>query len=132
MPQTVSVEKLQNEPIVIMHLHETDQSQASSRQEFTAQIVTVLDAASEPVFLVFDMGDIRPVFSDIASGTHEATHGSNFLAHPNVREILTVTSNRVFRLATMGLRSKAFGNLKVQIFETVEEALEYARSNMET
>ena len=127
MPQTVSVDKLQNEPIVIVHLREANQSQSSSRQEFTAEIGAVLDAASEPVFLIFDIGDIRAVFGDITSGTREATRGSNFLAHPNVREILTVTTNRVFRLATMGLRGRAFGKLKVQIFETVEEALEYAR-----
>jgi len=127
MPLTYSVEKLQDEPIVMVKLFEADRLEPSMPTT-GAEVIAVLDAVSEPVFLILDMGNIRISLEHLVSSTSRAIRVDQFLTHPNVREILDVTTNPMLRLAAKGMESKVFGRLKAQVFDTVEEALEYARS----
>ncbi|MBN1310910.1 MAG: hypothetical protein JXB30_05765 [Anaerolineae bacterium] len=126
MPLTYAVEKLQDEPIVIVKLLEADELQPSMPTT-GADVVAVLDTVSEPVFLILDLGDIKISLDHLISSTHRTVGIDKFLTHPNVREILDVTTNPMLKLAAKGLASKAFGNIKAQIFDTVEDALAYAR-----
>jgi hypothetical protein len=127
MPLTYSVEKLQDEPIVIVKLLEIDQLQTSMPTSGT-EVIAILDAVSEPVFLILDFGDIKISLDTIISSTNRTVRVDKFLTHPNVHEILDVTTNAMLRLAAKGLASKAFGNVKTRIFDTVADALAYARA----
>lgn len=127
MPLTYSIEKLQDEPIVIFKVFEAGQLQRSMPTTVT-EATTLLDELSEPVFLVLDLSGIKVSLDTIISGANREVRVDRFITHPNVREVLDVATNPMMKMAATGLRSNVFGNIKIQVFDTVEEALEYARS----
>jgi hypothetical protein len=47
--------------------------------------------------------------------------------HPKLRKSISVIDNRVITLAAKGLNSATFGYVETTIFETTEDALDYAR-----
>lgn len=47
--------------------------------------------------------------------------------HPKLLKSLTVTNNKVIQLAVKGLNTATFGNIEYPIFESVEDAVNYAR-----
>jgi hypothetical protein len=52
------------------------------------------------------------------------------LTHPLMKEFLVVTNVKLVELAAKGLSSDIFGNVAVQVFETLEDALAYAREQI--
>lgn len=128
MPLTYSVEKLQDEPIMIVRLVEVDQLQPSMPTT-GAEVAAILDSVSEPVFLILDMSNIKISLDTLVSSTNRAVGIDKFLTHPNVSELLDVTTNPMLRLAAKGTASKVFGNIKTQVFDTLEDALAYARAS---
>lgn len=96
----------------------------------TAAAFEFLDAQDEPIyyihdFLVVDFPDVE----DVSVGAMTVALSENPLfKHPNIREIIFVTTNMLFSLAAKGLDSNLYGNIKSRTFATMEEALSYARS----
>ncbi|MBN1310909.1 MAG: hypothetical protein JXB30_05760 [Anaerolineae bacterium] len=126
MPFPCSVEKLQEEPIVILKFFEVDQSQPPPTED---EIYTVLDPAPEPVFLIIDLSDIKLSLDQLVSSTNQTVRGgSSLFTHPNIRERLMVSTNPMLKLASKGMASKVFGNIKIQAFDNVADALAYARA----
>ena len=52
------------------------------------------------------------------------------LHHPHVKELIIVTQAKMEELAAKGLNSDIFGNVPISVFETMEDAVAYARSRL--
>ena len=123
-----TVEKYEHEPIVLVTYLEEWNSQADVKAA-TSAVLALLAAAEEPVFYIVDM-TIEPKFKldDLLTITSQLTRTSTaLLKHPNMLEHLLVTRNAVMKLAAKGLSSDAFGGIRGHTFETLDEALAYAR-----
>lgn len=128
MPSSNLARKLPDEPIVIVSFAEFDPDPLRS-ESLDLQIAAFLDTVSTPVFLVLDMTGHSQSLDDMVLGFAEAIRGDNpVLKHPNLREIVQVASDMVFERVAEGMDNELFGNIKVRSFDTLEDALAYARA----
>jgi hypothetical protein len=126
---THQIEKLPGEPILVSTMPEA-RNVTDDLLTTIDQIMEHLDAADEPLYYIanFSRG-MKLSLQDVIRAANQAARGSNtMLHHPNLREFLVVTDTRIIDLAARGLDSEIFGNVPVSVFQTLEEALEYARN----
>jgi len=124
-----SIEKLPDVPIILI-VHESKQVLAEMA-ELMAQMKPLLDAQPEPVFLVLDIRRLGIAVEDLAAAASAAARGPGaLLHHPNVRENLLVSSAGLVRLGAQGLRTTPFGNTKIRVFDTTEQALAYCAEQL--
>ena len=104
---------------------------AKDMAEVTAKVNQFMDAVTEPHFYIADTEHLSVSFTEMiqAASASARTSGAN-LHHPNMREFLLVSTNKLISLAGKGLDSDAFGHVNVHVFETRESALGYARQQM--
>jgi hypothetical protein len=126
MPSTV--EKFPNEPIIIQTMSPDYQLRLEMPKVYPS-LREILDQQAEPVFWVVNISAVLQItVEDLLIGTEMVAQGEKALyRHPNIREVLYVSTNPMIQLAVEGVRSDSFGNLKVLIFENLETALRYAR-----
>jgi hypothetical protein len=126
-----TLEKLPDEPIIVVTYLDTWDT-ARDIDLATKQVLDLMEPLDQPVFYVIDV-TIEPKFAlqDLMVYTQQLTQGGNpILKHRNMREHLVVTRSLTVKVATKGLNSPAFGKIPSQAFETLEEALTYARSSV--
>ena len=96
---------------------------------FVKEIEDILDAQSAPVYLIHAFDNVKLSFSDIISGASMASRGeASVFHHKMVKQVIFVTSDRTLRLAAKGLNNVSFGFVSVKVFETLDEALDFIRS----
>lgn len=124
-----SVEKLPGEPIILYVGHQ-DHQVAVEIENVVLDVTRLLDAQSEPVYFVNDLRAERTPTVDelIMAADLLARKASAMYHHPMVRKLVVVTNNEVIRAAYQGGASKIFGNIHAVIFDTLDEALAYARA----
>lgn len=126
---TYRIEKVPGDPAVVLTL-ETKHILAEM-DTFDNEVTALLDAQTEPVFMIFDMTHAVISLDDLTVGaTATARAPGERLHHPNVRENLLVTRDNMMKLAVTGLRTATFGSVKIRSFETVEQALDYCRERI--
>jgi len=119
--------KLENEPIIV-HTMLEGYSVAQEGAAGTDSINRLLDAQSEPVYLILNPGSLQIGVDDVVSGASLAARGgSAFAHHPNVRETIVVSTSGLIKLAAKGLDSEIFGHVAIRAFGTMDEALAYCR-----
>lgn len=119
-----TIDKLPDRPVVL----QTFQSGLSPEElvASVAELTTILDAQSEPVYCILDMTQVSLGLDDVIAGANMAARGSKPpFRHPNVREVVFVSSSGLVKLGARGLTSATFGNIAVRVFDTVHEALAY-------
>ena len=96
---------------------------------FIEEIEVILDAQSAPIYLVHEFQDTKLSLSDIISGASMASRGeASVFHHDMVTQVIFVTQSRTLQLAAKGLNTVSFGNVDVKVFETLDEALDFIRS----
>jgi hypothetical protein len=125
---TATFDKLPDEPIVIVTVT-GDPDDLSDSERDISQLRSLFDRISESVFLILDMTNAEVGFDGLLRGASNAYRGDNpTFRHPNIREILHVSDDPGLELAARGMDSEMFGNVKIHLFETLSEALAYARA----
>lgn len=124
-------EKLEGEPILLFTVYNT-YSMATDAQESVRVTFDILDDIGEPVFYVLDWLNLNPLsLEDVSEGAMRVALAENPLfKHPQIRGLAFVTLSDIFTLAARGLDSDTYGNIKIEIFATVNEALAYAREQL--
>ncbi|MBN1313346.1 MAG: hypothetical protein JXB30_18210 [Anaerolineae bacterium] len=126
----LKVEKLPDEPIVVVWLSSSVHIDSLEiYQERTHQTIELLDSMEEPVYYVYDLSEAKLNIAEIVLGANKGAGSSaSSLRHPNVKEVLVVTQSNLIKLAAKGLNTEIFGFVPVSVFDTLDEALEYAHS----
>ncbi len=124
-----NIEMLPDEPIILMTVY-TDFDPEHDMPVIESQLREMLDAAETTLDFVLNFSQVSLSLDQVISIINSVTRGENpLLHHPNMGKQARVTSNRMIQLAAKGLNSKAFGFLSVNVFETVDDALEYIRAD---
>jgi hypothetical protein len=129
---TFRIEQLPDEPIIMVSVS-SEFSVARDMEHSEDELRTLLDGMSEPVFLIAEAQKISSGGVDnlVAAFNRGARQGKQPLwHHPNLREIVIVSTSGLVKLAAKGVDSPIFGNLKMSVFDTPEEALAYTRSQL--
>lgn len=91
----------------------------------------VLDEQSEPVFYIIDLSDLKTI--SVEGVTETANSGAQNMKssyrHPMRKEMILVSQEKIVKMAVTGARTATFGNLKVKLFDTLDEALAYVKEN---
>ncbi len=120
-------EKLPSEAILVL-TYNADYQVKSEGLPSIEEGVRLLNAEEKPVFLIIDLLKIPSLrMYDIVEGASMATRQTQLLTHPKNRENLLITQSKLYSMVAKGLDSFAFGNAKLKTFDTVDEALAYAR-----
>jgi len=105
---------------------------AKDAMPYTVQTRQKLDAQSSPVFYLFDLSDWHNMSLDeLMQAAAQAARGkdSNF-HHPMNRGTLIITQEDIVAMSAEGLHSAAYGNANVKVFNTVDDALNFAQSEL--
>jgi len=126
-----TLSKLPDEPILIY----AQQSQGNPMQDMEpslADLAALLDGQREQVFVIYDVRTVAVDVDDILLAADHAARGSRaVLHHAMIRENLFVAQAGMLRAALRGLSSATFGQVRLALFDTVEEALAHCRRSAE-
>jgi hypothetical protein len=128
--KTFTVERLPDEPIIYSWVSESWTTDELS--SYVEEVIALLDAVGGPVIYISDAREANLNVQDIIIGASTIARGTNtLLHHPNLKECVQVSASKLLQLAAKGMDSDIFGNVKVKICETYDEALAYARARID-
>ena len=97
-------------------------------QERVNIVRRALQAAEEPLTLIFDLTYITMRFDGVMRATNSLARGQDApFRHPMCKKIVVVTTNTLVHHVAHGLRTETFGKLPVLVHKSQEEAWEEAR-----
>jgi len=86
----------------------------------------LLDTQSQPVHVVYDITNTNMDFEEMMKAANFARSSSKTPTHhhPNIGKMVVVSKNKMIQLAAKGMDTVMFGNLKLAVAATQEEAVE--------
>lgn len=99
--------------------------------DLAKDLLQTLDAQSEPIYFINQnplskMGS----FNELLQAVNSVTRGERpLLKHHNLKKPIWVTTSRLAITVAAGLNTVTFGNVEVLVFATLEEALNWVRTN---
>jgi chromosome condensin MukBEF ATPase and DNA-binding subunit MukB len=126
MPVTVT--RLPDEPIILAHIYDRmDLATIRSMFEQTAALAQEIEG---PLFRITNFRDVDVSIREMANALVEANRcAPGSTRDPRVTPIMVAGRNRV-RLLFDAMKRKEFGGREVLVFDTLDEALSYARSQV--
>lgn len=121
--------KLEDEPIVVASIT-ADFKPTTDVQDLARDINTLFDALDERAYLILDRTNAAPNnMEDITVGAKTMGRTSGMAVHhPNLIQVVLVTSEDLVRRAFQGMASDMYGNVKSIAVETLDEALTIVRA----
>ena len=112
---------------IVTHYDGWDKPEALAKR--AREIRQVLANASEKVFFIMDLSKTKMTVDGVMRSANQMARGSNApFHHPMCRGVALVTGEEIARLVARGLRTETFGNLNVDVYASVEEAVQRAAS----
>jgi hypothetical protein len=126
---TYSVEKLHGQPIVLFTASD-DYSITNELMQSIVDAEQVISVQREPVYYIQDLRAITIADMDeYIMGSNALNRGDSPLYHhPKIKKVISVTADDTLKMAFEGMQSALFGNTDVLIFDTLDEALDFAAS----
>ena len=119
------VEKLPNEPIILVHVrpHLTESSEVD---EVAAACDRLIEGRG-PYYRITDFSQFSMTFSGLVLGmATETQHIPGSLSDPRLRNIFVGTQEMV-DLGAKSARQAQYGELEIMLFASLDQAIEYAR-----
>ena len=89
------------------------------------------DGLDSPVYLIIDCTDLNFSFNDVMTMIKDGVLGEHTIVnHPMNKGISLITDKRFYQMAAKGLNTASFGNLQIEIFKTVDEAIAWVREQV--
>ncbi len=123
------VELLSGEPIILNTWY-ADFDFANEEPMAKSDIKQLLDRANGPTHLINNWLAFSHSLEELMVGASGTTRGDNPLFHhPNIGKIVFVTTSATMKTAAEGMASEQWGKVQIATFETLDEALDYVRSD---
>ncbi len=125
-----TLEKLPGEPIVVFQAAKTYDLETDTPVALD-ELNAIADSSDVDLIYITDIRNIHFELSDMAYLSNLAARGQGAVFHhPRLKEIVAVTTSKLVELTFRGMGSEVYGRVRVAVFPTLEEALEYARSRL--
>jgi len=129
--QPYTLERLPDLPVVLVH-PEPGRTVGDGIRAGMSDLVRLLDAADEPLFVVVDLREVLVDVEEVIQAADRSARGrSPIMHHRNVRETLFVSTHLLVRLAVKGMTTEAFGCARARYFDTCDEALGYCCAQLD-
>jgi hypothetical protein len=121
----VLLTRLPDEPIIVATLH--GRMDKHTVRELFDRTRDLAEGISGRLYRISDFTQVELTFADMASALVEARYGGvGATTDPRLRPVMVAPTNRA-RLFANIMQEPLFGGVSFPVFETVEEALGYAR-----
>ena len=118
------VEKLPDEPIVLATLNKD--FSMSMFDNLVNDVYEILDQLNESIYYISDVRHITLSWDNLLKGVSMVSRGKNpLLQHPRIIENLAVTNSKMLRMLAKGMQHPVFGNVSIQAFDSLDDAIEY-------
>lgn len=125
-----TLEKLPGESIVVFQAKKTYDLEGDTPVALD-RLIHIADSSDVDLIYIADVRNIHFELTDLAQAANLTTRGEHAIFHhPRMKEIIAVTTNKMVALTFRGMESEVYGRVKVAIFPTLEEAIEYARAQI--
>ncbi|MFN8372938.1 MAG: hypothetical protein U0694_08680 [Anaerolineae bacterium] len=124
-----TIQKFDDEPIVLTIFYQ-DYRLALHGQEGTAELMATLDAQTASVFLILDMRALVLSMNDLLRAITLSTQQYQLFKHSHVTEVVMITDKPFLKASADAMRNPLFGNIRIPVFDSVDAALAYARSQI--
>ncbi|MDX1995102.1 MAG: hypothetical protein SF029_22160 [bacterium] len=95
---------------------------------FASELNRLYNALSAPVYQIADVSRMKLDFEQAMDVIRLTVRSDkSIMKHPNNKGVVVVTTSRFYQLMIKGLNSAAFGMLKLQVFESLDAAMTWAR-----
>lgn len=95
------------------------------------ELRTYLDNSPAPLYVIDEVEDFAMKANDLFwAASYAAQSPDAILHHPNLIELVVVSTNSVIELAAKGMRTEVFGSAPVMVKPTLDEALSYIDSKL--
>jgi hypothetical protein len=127
---TISVEKLQDEPIIVYRYPKKLESNQELRDALVAENNIVQKLPDPVVWVIHDVSQLTINFSSLISGLVTLTkEGPEGFDDPRLR-IAAVSKNEWIRFAAQSASQRQYGGWQISIFDTYEQALAHVREDL--
>ncbi len=121
--------KLPNEPIVIVTLPK-DYDLKADLPKTLPTYLKELSSFKEPVFWIVDASVAPLTVTDLSVGAGMVARGEHPLyKHPNIRQVIYVTTSSLLKLAADGMGTEKFNKIAIKLFDNVDAALAFCRES---
>jgi hypothetical protein len=110
---------------IVMRTYDSSFSMQAIDPRTAMEDEAMINAQPAPTYYLADLREITMTFEEIMKASSMAASQSKTYTNPNVIESLVIVANRILELTAEGLRSPAFGRLKIKAFRNVEDAVAY-------
>lgn len=98
--------------------------------ESNQALAVVMNQTNQSFTLLMDVLDINIGFGDLVQGMSLVTKGESApFTHPNIKQIIVVTKSGMISMAAKALGQVQYGQLRAEVFDTIEGALDYIRAS---
>jgi hypothetical protein len=127
MPTQLS--KLPDLPVILREI-DADYGGLGQLDKMTEENIALLDVQTEPTYFVILLHNLKFSFEDMIQGVNSATKQTRFLKHPQLAELVLITTQKPLELMAKGLASPVFGRLAVKTVPNLDVALDYVRQQI--
>src|SRR3990172_1005371 len=131
--ENYTIERNPEMPVLIAKLTEIFSMQHDVKPYIEA-LEKALSESTEPVFFITDATDLSVSFTDLVMGMATVTIGVRearaVVQHPNIREMIVISANKLVTLGTKAMKQSQYGGISVTAFDTEEQALAYIRQTL--
>jgi len=125
VPKPYSIDKQDNDPLIILRIAETFQLDPDLF-DFSRDILELLDIVETPHYLLLSLGSKHVDLDGLLLGaTYTTREGKPYLYHENMRLMLLVTPDTLWKNTKYTIVSSVSGAARIRLFESDDEAREY-------
>jgi len=125
----VTAKRLPNEPILIIKLYK-DYVVGRDTAEMLSTVNGQIGADESGLYSIYDLTEMKMTFGDLVMAlSNQAQKAPGAMADPRVTTVI-VGSSELVKFGAQAFQQEQYGNLKFPLYESVDEALKYAREQL--
>jgi len=102
---------------------------ATEYESFSRERYELFERSTQPLYYIISI-EQKLTLDDIIKSANALSHGQYGISkHPNFKKMMVITSDLAIVMAAKGLSSDAFGNMPVEVFAHLEDAVAAIRAS---
>jgi len=123
-----SVEKLKDEPIIVVEIKNPYDYQTEPEQMFE-KIERIAKKTEKQGYIIYDCRNFTVTFGDLVAGMQAQSKGTpGSISDPKFTSMI-IGSDAMLKMATEGFKQDQYGKIEVPLYSTMDAAMRHARTD---
>jgi len=125
-----TVERLPNEPILMITILK-DYVVGKDTPDIVRTVDSKIGKDETGLYSIYDLREMKMTFGDLVLAlSNQSQKAPGAMADPRASAVI-VGSSEMVKLGAQAFQQEQYGNLKFPLYQSVEEALSYAREQLQ-